>query len=68
MDAQEFAETLEDLVRYDIPEEAALHGLSKRTSSDEEKGVLTTNEGFIVRMMDGAEFQITVVRSRREQE
>ena len=64
MDAQEFAETLEDLVRYDIPEEASLHGLIKRTSSYEEKGALTTNEGFIVRMMDGAEFQITVVQSK----
>ena len=30
----------------------------------EEAGVLTNNAGFVIRMVDGSEFQITVVRSR----
>lgn len=27
-------------------------------------GVMTTNEGLVLRMADGTEFQVTVVRSR----
>jgi len=30
----------------------------------EEAGMLTNNEGVIVRIKDGSEFQITVVKSR----
>ena len=56
MDAREFAGQLEDLVRYDIPKEASLYGLIER--------VLAGNAGFVVRMMDGAAFQITVMQSR----
>lgn len=29
-----------------------------------EAGVMTTDAGFVVRMQDGAEYQVTVVRSR----
>ncbi|MHB1041300.1 MAG: hypothetical protein ACYC0Q_00450 [Eubacteriales bacterium] len=29
-----------------------------------EAGVLTTNEGLVVRLADGKEFQITIVQSR----
>jgi hypothetical protein len=32
--------------------------------SFEEAGVLTSNDGLVVRFPDGAEFQLTVVRSR----
>ena len=32
--------------------------------SFEAEGVLTNNAGFVLRLMDGSEFQITVVRSR----
>ena len=31
----------------------------------EEAGVLTRDQGLVVRMDDGTEFQITIVRSRR---
>ena len=34
-----------------------------RTETFEEAGVLTRNRGLIVGMRDGAEFQVTVVRS-----
>ena len=67
MEAQEFAETLEDLLD-DLPEDAILCDEGKRTGSFEQKGVLTKDAGLIVTMKDGTEFQITVVRSRREQE
>lgn len=31
----------------------------------EEGGVLTDNEGFVLKMADGSEFQISVVQSKR---
>lgn len=37
--------------------------LASSVSSFEDAGLLTTNEGLVVRMADGAEFQVTVVRS-----
>ena len=30
----------------------------------EDAGVLTNNRGLVIRMSDGAEFQLTIVRSR----
>jgi len=35
-----------------------------RVESFEEAGVMTTNKGLVVRMGDGSEFQLTIVRSR----
>lgn len=35
-----------------------------RVSTYDEAGVLTNNAGLVVRLFDGTEFQITVVRSR----
>ncbi len=35
-----------------------------RVRSFEEVGVLTRNAGLVVRLPDGSEFQITIVRSR----
>lgn len=32
--------------------------------SYEDAGVLTANEGLVLRMADGTEFQVTIVRSR----
>jgi hypothetical protein len=37
-------------------------GLNTRTF--EEAGVLTHNEGLVLRLNDGTEFQVTVVQSR----
>lgn len=36
----------------------------KDVQSFEEAGVLTSDAGFVVRLKDGSEFQVTVVKSR----
>jgi hypothetical protein len=36
----------------------------RRIETFEEAGVLTRNAGLVIRMTDGSEFQVTVVRSR----
>lgn len=33
-------------------------------STFREAGVLSTNEGLVVKTLDGSEFQVTIVRSR----
>jgi hypothetical protein len=35
-----------------------------RVRTFEEAGVLTTNNGLVIRTSDGSEFQITIVQSR----
>ena len=35
-------------------------------SSFENEGVLTRDKGFVIRMVDGSQFQITIVKSREE--
>ena len=63
--ARGFARCLVDLfngdLEFDDPSEP--HGIRDAVSF-EDAGVLTTNAGLVVRMDDGTEFQITVVRSR----
>ncbi len=36
-----------------------------RTISFEEEGVLTSNKGFVLKMPDGSQFQVSVVQSKR---
>lgn len=48
----------------DINEILDPDGIDRAVPYDE-AGVLTNNAGFLVRLDDGSEFQITVVRSRR---
>jgi hypothetical protein len=36
----------------------------RSVDSFESEGVLTNNAGIVLRLMDGSEFQITIVRSR----
>lgn len=36
----------------------------ERTETFQEAGMLSNNKGLIVRLEDGSEFQITIVRSR----
>ena len=36
----------------------------KRVSSFEDAGMLTRNEGMVLRLQDGSEFQITIVQSQ----
>lgn len=61
MNASEFAEILQELVRYEGP------GITD-TLSFERAGILTTDAGFVVRPPDGSEFQITVVQSYQTKE
>lgn len=57
MTEHEMADILTDLVRGDrLDVDGA--------STFEEAGVLTRNAGLVVRMMDGTEFQVTIVKSR----
>lgn len=35
-----------------------------RTDTFEERGILTSNDGIVLSLADGSEFQITIVRSR----
>jgi len=37
----------------------------RRVTDFEAAGTMTMNAGFVVRMDDGSEFQVTVVQSRR---
>lgn len=57
MNAREFAALLEDLLD-DLPEDAILDGMIKRTKSY--AGLLTSDDGLIVELVTGEEFQITV--------
>jgi len=36
----------------------------KDVQSFEEAGVMTSDDGFVVRLKDGSEFQVTVVKSK----
>jgi hypothetical protein len=36
----------------------------RRIETFEDAGVLTRNAGLVIRMRDGSEFQVTIVRSR----
>jgi len=49
-----------DDVEEGWPEELA----GCRTTSFEEEGLLTSDHGLVLRLEDGSEFQITVVKSR----
>ena len=65
MEARNIAEALMELVDdegddrefgHECFHEAVTHGY-------EELGILTTDAGFVVRVADGSEFQVTVVKS-----
>lgn len=68
MSEQEIAEHLQFLL--DQSSEARKEGdwpqemLGNRTVSLREAGVLTDNEGIVLTLEDGSEFQIMVVRSK----
>ena len=66
VDAAQFADAIEDLLD-DLPEEAILYDEVKHTRSFELAGVLTRAPGLVVKMKGGAEFQLTVLQSGREQ-
>jgi hypothetical protein len=58
--ATEFRRLMQEAIAESIDFQAE----QASTRSFEEEGVLTMNEGLTVRLPTGAEFQITIVRSR----
>lgn len=60
--AAEFTDNLQGLLAGDFAAEDVMPGL--QTSTFRDSGVLTTNDGLVVRLADGSEYQLTVVRSR----
>ena len=49
-----------ELDRVGAPDDVAVES----ATTFEEAGVLTTNKGLVLRMEDGSEYQLTIVRSR----
>jgi len=58
---EEFASELEELFHGDLADQILGE---VRTSSFSDAGLLTMDTGVVVRLADGAEFQLTVKRSR----
>ena len=69
MNEVEFREVLEDFLNdvtdQDTAEEHNFNIGVMRVSSYENGGMLTRNEGLIVRLDGGDEFQVTIVQSKR---
>ena len=63
MTETEFRQLLEEVLETLEPEEFPEFD-ELRTQSFEQGGILTRNEGLVVRLTTGEEFQITIVRSR----
>ncbi len=62
MDNQDMLEVIMDALFHDN-EECGTETQVKKINTFEECGVLTTNTGFVAKMKDGSEFQITIVKS-----
>ena len=58
MNEIEMENMLSELLNDDAEEEV------RRVRTFEEEGLLTENRGLVLRMVDGSEFQITIVKSR----
>lgn len=65
MSDHDFAAELQALVNGDIDSDDAFEDNPiVRVASFADVGLLTANAGIIVRLRDGSEFQVAVVRSR----
>jgi hypothetical protein len=62
MDEAQVQELLQDVLD-EVTMDGELPELA-RAQSFEECGVLTMNKGLVLRMADGSEFQVEIVRSR----
>lgn len=58
----EVCEALRDLIEMEGKEYGLGDGIRSRSFS--EAGVMTSNIGMVIRLADGSEYQITVIRSR----
>lgn len=59
MNAREMAAEMQTIME----EQSEIEVLSARPFR--ETGLMTNNEGFVIHLADGSEFQVTVVQSRR---
>lgn len=57
MNENELQDALKDLITDEMDDVA-------RVSSFEDQGIMTNNAGLVIRMADGSEFQLTIVKSR----
>ena len=62
--AHEIAEVLQYLAEEDDAAFESIEAEVDHAASYADAGVLTQNAGFVLRLVDGSEFQITIVRSR----
>lgn len=60
MNETEFVEYLNEALSWASNEDGMIIG----SDTFKDVGIMTRNEGLVVRMKDGTEFQITVVKSR----
>lgn len=60
MTESEFVEYLDEALMWASEEDGMIIG----ASNFQDVGMMTRNEGLVVRMSDGSEFQVTVVKSR----
>jgi hypothetical protein len=60
MTESEFVEYIDEALMWSSEEDGMIIG----SGSFESVGMLTRNEGLVVRMRDGSEFQVTVVKNR----
>ena len=63
MNEQDIREALEQALSGEMLEDTILSEI-RMTRSFEEYGVLSSNEGLVLLMRNGGEFQITICRSR----
>ncbi len=60
MNEKEFVEYLDEALSWASNEDGMIIG----SDTFQDVGMMTRNKGLVVRMKDGTEFQITVVKSR----
>ena len=60
MNEKEFVEYLDEALSWASNEDGMING----SDTFQDVGMMTRNKGLVVRMKDGTEFQITVVKSR----
>jgi hypothetical protein len=64
MDGRKMAEHIEDAI-YNREEDVKFDGpYVDDITTFEDFGMLTKNKGLVIKMEDGSEFQITIVKSR----
>ena len=63
MTAQEFSEVLQDLLDDPGDEIEDIYGYNiSRISTFESKGMCTTDTGLVIKLDDGSEFYLTIVK------